>query len=95
MTRAAKVFLLHAAVGFLLAVVLGLLDRMTNIDGVDWMPYVWPTFFMLGGVSGHATLGTLVMVISLSAFLNGVLYGVLGWLCYQIWRVVTPHTDSR
>lgn len=88
MTRNAKAFLIPAAVGFLLAVVLGLLERLTNIYGVDWMPLVWPTFFMLGAISGHATLGTVAMVISFAAFLNAVLYGILGWVVFQGWRIL-------
>ena len=88
MTRNANAFLIPAAVGFFLAVVLGILECLMNIYGVDWMPYVWPTFFMLGAVSGHATLEAVAMVISFSAFLNGVLYGIVGWIAFQSWQLV-------
>jgi hypothetical protein len=88
MTNNAKAFLIPAGIGFLVAVVLGLLSRYANVDSLDWTIYIWPTALVLGGISGHATLAAELTAIAVSAFLNAMLYGILGWVCFRIVRIV-------
>lgn len=84
MTANARAFLIAAAVGFILAVVLGVLVRYASIGAPDWIVYIWPTFLVLGGISGYASTSAEVTAIGISAFLNAVLYGVIGWLCFRL-----------
>jgi len=88
MTKNAKAFLIPAAIGFLVAVVLGFLSRYANVDSLDWTIYIWPTAIVLGGISGHATLAVEVTAIAVSAFLNAVLYGILGWASFRVVRAL-------
>lgn len=88
MTNNAKAFLFPAGVGFLVAVVLGLLSRYAGVDRMDWTVHIWPTALILGGISGHATLLAEITTIAIAAFLNGVLYGILGWACFRVARLV-------
>ena len=87
MTNNAKAFLIPAGIGFLVAVVLGFLSRYANVD-LDWTIYIWPTAIVLGGISGHATLAAEVTAIAVSAFLNAVLYGILGWASFRVVRAL-------
>jgi hypothetical protein len=93
MTNNAKAFLIPAGTGFLVAVVLGFLSRYANVDSLDWTIYIWPTAIVLGGISGHATLAAEVTAIAVSAFLNAVLYGILGWACFRVVRTLR-HRDG-
>ncbi len=88
MTNNAKAFLIPAGIGFLFALVLGFLSRYANLDSLDWTIYIWPTAIVLGGISGHATLAVEVTAIAVSAFLNAVLYGILGWACFRVVRTL-------
>jgi hypothetical protein len=87
MTENAKAFLIPALAGVFVAIALGLLARFALLDFDAWIRPIWPTAFMLGAISGHASLEAVAMVISVSAFLNGVYYGIVGWLCYRAWRL--------
>jgi hypothetical protein len=87
MTDSSRVFLLAASVGLILAVVLGALSRFGDVDFGGWVVYVWPTFIVLGGISGHASLGTELTAIAVAAFLNAVLYGLVGWTLFALVRL--------
>ena len=84
MTINAKVFLISASIGIVVAVVLSLLIRYAGIDLPDWVMYVWPTLVVLGGISGHASLVAEITAIGISAFLNGAIYGFVGWILFRL-----------
>jgi hypothetical protein len=79
---------------FFVAVLMGSLIRYTGMDGPDWVTYFWPTFFILGGISGHASVAAEVMAIGIAAFLNGMLYGILGWLCFRLISLARSKSGS-
>jgi hypothetical protein len=83
-----KAFLIPAIAGFVVAVILGVLSRYANFDSVDWAFYIWPSAIVLGGIAGHATTTTEIIVIAVSAFLNAMVYGVVGWLCLGVVRLI-------
>jgi hypothetical protein len=82
MTSAGKsrslVILLFAAIGLLIPVAI-LLAKMLGPHGFspDWILYIWPSYFILGGLAGEfgVVVGTYVVV---SIFLNIVLYAYVG-----------------
>ena len=88
MTNNAKAFLIPAGIGFLVAVAFGFLSRYANVDSLDWTIYIWPTAIVLGGISGHATLAAEATAIAVSAFLNAVLYGILGLASFRVVRAL-------
>jgi hypothetical protein len=87
MTTSSKAFLVAASIGFILAAVLGALSRFGDVDFGEWIVYVWPTFIVLGGISGHASLGTELTAIAVASFLNAVVYGLVGWTLFALVRL--------
>jgi len=95
MTSNAKAFLIPAAVGFVVAVGLGLLSRYGSFDILGWAVYVWPTALVLGGISGYSTVTTEIIAIAVSGFLNAAIYGVVGWVGYRIYHQIRRQQRSE
>jgi hypothetical protein len=79
MKREDKIFLAAATVGLLIALTAAAADRLFDLAMPSWLVYIWPTWLMLGAVSGHASLVAVLSVVSASALLNAALYGLTAW----------------
>lgn len=73
-----KAAALCGLIGFLIPVILVVVDQSTNGGWWPrWVIYVWPTSYML--IANSAVMdATAYTIIALSAFLNALLYALLG-----------------
>ncbi len=95
MSKNSRAFLIPALIGLLVAIFLGCLSRLEAIIFPDWIVYIWPTMLVLGGISGHASFVAEISAIAVSAFLNGMLYGIVGCFVYQIVRFMQAEGGKK
>ncbi len=88
MKRDDRIVVLLVAIGFLLAVGIAVAEGVRGVGFPDWAKYVWPTSIMLIGLSGHASAAASISIVTVSALLNGALYGIIGWICIRFRKVV-------
>jgi hypothetical protein len=95
MSRVKKFALVFAVIG--LVVPLGILLAKTfSSTGFSpvWILYVWPTYFILGGLAGEIDAVTVVYLI-VSVLVNAMLYAYVGTIVARLFHSNSGSTASK
>ena len=90
-----RTFTLAFAILGLIFPILVLLAKAFASTGFSpsWILYIWPSYFILGGLAGEIDAATIGYVI-ISILLNAVLYAYVGSLVARIFNVRTREGRS-
>ncbi|MGH9931878.1 MAG: hypothetical protein ACREA9_21985 [Pyrinomonadaceae bacterium] len=95
MSLTKKMTLIFGILGILVPVVV-LVAKTTSPSGFSpsWIFYVWPSYFILGGMAGKIDALTIAYLI-VSILLNAALYAYVGSVVARLFRANQGPTTNR
>lgn len=95
MSRVKRFILVFAVIGLLVPLAILLAKALSSTGfGPIWIVYVWPSYFVLGGMAGEIDALTMAdLIVSIS--LNVALYAYLGSIVGRLSRANPAPTTDR
>jgi hypothetical protein len=95
MSRAKRFTLVFSVIGLVVPLAI-LLAKALNSTGFSpmWIFYVWPSYFILGGMAGEIDALTIAYLIA-SILLNVALYAYVGSIIGRLFRENPGPTTDR
>lgn len=104
-TKNKRIVGLSAAAGFAIPVLLVCVGYFLHAHGLDdssgvrfaarFARYLWPTGILTGVLMAEASgLFQTLVVLLYSATLNGLIYGSIGHVAYNLWKLVAGRDDD-